>query len=292
MRVTQSMLYHSTISSLQANIEKLQKISQQVSSTKRLNKPSDDPADVRSAVKVRDGLSELQQYLRNIDTASRWVNAADTALGNAGDLIQRANELSVQGANGSLSASDRAAAADEVQQLAEALLQDASAKAGDQYLFSGFRVDRPPYSGMTGAVVGPYNGDSGVLIARLGPDSTLQVNQTADKVFQPAFDALAQLHADLTSGSPVQQSTIGQVQAALQTLLDARADAGARSNRLDQTKNAQDQLVNDSTTLLSQLEDVDMADAITQLSQRQTTYQAALQVNAKVMQTSLIDYLR
>lgn len=292
MRVTQSMLYQSTVGSLQANLERLQKVSLEVSSTKRLNKPSDDPPDVRSSVKVRDGLAELQQYLRNIDTASRWVNAADTALGNAGDLLQRANEIAVQAANGSLSPSDRAAAASEVQQIAAALLQDASAKAGDQYIFSGFRVDRPPYASIAGATVTPYQGDTGVLVARIGADSTMQVNQTADTVFQPAFDALAQLHTDLTSGGPVQQTTIGQIQDGLTKLLDARAEAGARSNRLDETKNAQDGLVLDSKALLSQLEDVDMADAITELSQRQTTYEAALKVNSRVMQTSLLDYLR
>jgi flagellar hook-associated protein 3 FlgL len=82
------------------------------------------------------------------------------------------------------------------------------------------------------------------------------------------------------------------MQAALTSNLTARAQVGARANRLEQAKTSQGSLVTSNQGLLSQLEDADMASAITELTRRQTTYQATLAVTAKVMQTSLIDYLR
>jgi flagellar hook-associated protein 3 FlgL len=90
-------------------------------------------------VGLNDTLAQLNQYLRNIDMATSKVSAMDTALASAGDLIQRANELAIEGANGTLDASQRQAIAAEVSQLTEAMAQDAGAKVGDEYIFSGFR---------------------------------------------------------------------------------------------------------------------------------------------------------
>ena len=292
MRVTQSMIYNSTNASLSADLAALQSITEKVSSTKQLNRPSDNPADVRSAVGLRDTLSQINQFLRNIDSASSKVSAQDTALASAGDLIQRANELAIEGANGTLDASQRQAIGAEVSQLTEAMAQDASAKVGDEYIFSGFRVDRAPYQVTGPGQVSAYQGDHGVVIARVGSGSTMQINMSGDAVFQPALNALTQLQADLSSGQPVQQSTIGQIQTALSALTQARATVGARANRLDGAKTSQQALQTSNQSLLSQLEDTDMPSAITELTKRQTTYQATLAVTAKVMQTNLLDYLR
>lgn len=292
MRVTQSMIYNSTNASLSANLAALQSITEKVSSTKQLNRPSDNPADVRSAVGLRDTLAQMNQFLRNIDSASSKVSAQDTALASAGDLIQRANELAIEGANGTLDAGDRQAIGEEVSQLIEAMAQDAGAKVNDEYVFSGFRVDRPPYTVTGPGTVSAYQGDHGVSVARVGAGSTMQISVSGDSVFQPALDALNQLKTDLAAGNPVQPGTITQIQGALDSMLATRAQIGARANRLDQTKSSQQALVTSNQALLSQLEDADMPSAITELTKRQTTYQATLAVTAKVIQTSLLDYLR
>ena len=292
MRVTQGMIYDSANQSIAGTLSQLQKASEKVSSQKQLNRPSDNPADARSAVQLHDTLSELNQFLRNIDVASSKVDAQDTALGSAGDLLQRANELAIEGANGTLDASQRQAIGAEVSQLTEAMAQDAGAKVNDEYVFSGFRVDRPPYTVTGPGTVSAYQGDHGVSVARVGAGSTMQISVSGDSVFQPALDALNQLKTDLAAGNPVQPGTITQIQGALDSMLATRAQIGARANRLDQTKSSQQALVTSNQALLSQLEDADMPSAITELTKRQTTYQATLAVTAKVIQTSLLDYLR
>jgi flagellar hook-associated protein 3 FlgL len=292
MRVTESMIYNRASSSLTADLAALQSITEKVSSSKQLNRPSDNPGDVRSAVGLRDTLAQLNQFGRNIDSASSKVSAMDAALSSAGDLLQRANELAIQGGNGTLDASQRQMIAAEVSQLTEALAQDASAKVGDEYIFSGFRVDTAPFQVVGSGQIGAYQGDQGVVVARIGSGATMAVNLSGDAVFQPAIAALTQLQADLNSGQTVQQTTLTQITNGLQTLLQARATVGARANRLDDAKASQQSIVTTNQALLSQLEDTDMPSAITELTKRQTTYQASLAITAKVMQTSLIDYLR
>jgi flagellar hook-associated protein 3 FlgL len=292
MRVTESMIYNSTNSSLASNLAALQSITEKVSSSKQLNRPSDNPADVRSSISLNDTLAQLNQYLRNIDSASSKISAQDTALSSAGDLVQRANELAIEGANGTLDASQRQAIAAEVSQLTEAMAQDASAKVGDEYIFSGFKVGTAPFQITSPGQVGAYQGDHGVITARVGSASTMQVNMTGEEIFQPALTAMMQLQADLQGGQSVQPSTITAIQSSLSTLTQARATVGARSNRLDDAKTSQQDLIANNQALLSQLEDTDMPAAITEMTKRQMTYQATLAVTAKVMQTSLIDYLR
>ena len=292
MRVTQGMIYDSTNRSLSTTAAAVQTASEKVSSTKQLNRPSDNPADVRAAVQLRDALSELNQFQRNIDAATSKADAMDGALAGAGDLIQRANELAIAGGDGTLSAGNRQAMAQEVGQLIESMAQDAGAKVGNAYVFSGFQVNKAPYAVTAPGTVGTYQGDHGVAVARIGPGATVQTSISGDTAFQAAFDALSQLKADLDAGNVVQAGTISKIQGALDSIMTSRAQVGARANRLEQAKTSQGSLITSNQGLLSQLEDVDMASAITELSRRQTTYQATLAVTAKVMQTSLIDYLR
>ena len=153
-------------------------------------------------------------------------------------------------------------------------------------------MDQAPYQITGPGQVGAYQGDHGVMVARVGPASTMQVNLSGDAVFQPAIDALTQLQADLNGGQTVQGSTITQINNAVSTTTQARATIGARANRLDDAKTSQQSVITSNQALLSQLEDVDMPSAITELTKRQTTYQASLAITAKVMQTNLIDYLR
>jgi flagellar hook-associated protein 3 FlgL len=292
MRVSESMLYSTTNTTLANQMANMQTLTEQISASKKLIKPSDNPADVRTAVGLYDTLAQLNQFGRNIDTATNTLSSMDGALSSAGQLIQRANELAIQGANGTLSPSDRKSMATEVSQLTEAMAQDANAKVGNSYIFSGFKTDTPPYQVTGPGQVGAYQGDNGVVLARVGPSSTMQVSLAGGAVFQSGIDALTQLQTDLNSGNAVQASTITQISNALQDLSQAQATVGARENRMTDAKNTQQNLITSNTALLSGLQDVNMPAAITALTQAQTTYQASLAVTAKVMQTSLIDYLK
>jgi flagellar hook-associated protein 3 FlgL len=292
MRITNRMMTDGALKSLSANVEATQRIQAQVASGKRISKPSDDPAEVRSAVKVREALSQLEQYQRNVDVATRVVTAADGSLGNAGDIIQRARELAIQGANDTNGPTDRRMMAAEVEQLVSGLIQAAGAKVGGRYIFSGFRTGTPPYTQAAPGIASAYQGDANAIQSRIDPSTSMQVNVPGDVAFGDAFAALSQMYAELNAGTAVSASTISAIDQAQDTLLSARATIGTRATRLETTKASLDDSLLAATTLRSQVEDVDITTAITELSQRQLTYEAALKVTGRLLQSSLIDQLR
>lgn len=288
MRITDRMLHDGAVRELQANVGRLAVSQEQVATTRRLNRPSDDPSQVRTAVKLRESMAELDQYVRNIDTADETLAGSDAALKASGEIMQRARELAVQGANDTLSGTDRNSIAIEVNQLIEGLLQQTRAKSSDSYLFSGFRTDIAPYA----SAAGPYLGDAGAIDARIAPGAALQLNVTANVAFAPALAALTKLQGELTSGARVSGATLTALDGGLDAIIAARGTIGARQNRLEATRSYLGESIFAAQKLLSGLEDADMAKVISDLASREASYEAALKVNARVMSTTLLDFLR
>jgi len=294
MRITNRMLHDQALGNLALNVEALSRIQEQMATSKRLLRPSDDPTDVRSAVKLSDAKAELEQYKRNIVNAGRAMATAEGAIGSAGEVMQRARELAIQGANGSLSPDDRRLIAQEVEQLTGQLVALAATKAGDQYVFSGFQAATAPYAPppVGTAVVGAYLGDTGTVVARIGPGVQIRTNVTADVVFGPAFAALAQLHGELVGGGSASPIAITLLDTGHAAIIAARSLVGARQNRLDATAGTLDDGLLAAQRLLSELVDVDLTEAVLDLGSREAVYQAALAVNGRILQMSLIDHLR
>lgn len=287
MRITNAMMSTRALRDLQTNYAGLARVQEQVSTARKLNRASDDPAQARVAVKVRDNLNALAQHLRNIGTADRATSTAETALSSADDAIIRLKELALQAANGTNTAADRSAILSEVTQLGEQLVGLANTKNGEDYVFSGQRTRTPAYASVGAA----YGGDTNLLNARIAPGVTLATNVTADVAFGPALAAVAQLQADLGAGIAPAPATIGAVDAGLDAVLAARTRIGAVVNRLDSTRTFVESSQEAGIKLLSDLEDADMAEVISSAAQRQAVYEAALSVNAKILRRSLIDEL-
>jgi flagellar hook-associated protein 3 FlgL len=294
MRITNRMAADRSLAGLQALSQQVQHAQDQITSGRRIVRPSDDPAATHLAVRLHDSLAQTNQYLRNIDAADARMSVAEGAFSVSSDVMLRATELGVQGANGSLSPSDRAVMAKEVEALARTLVQQAATRSGSDCVFSGYQTNVPPYAEAPAgsAAVSAYAGDSGQRLARIGPGVTLPENVTADVAFKPALDALAQLHADLLAGGPVQGSTLTAIAAGHAALTDARTELGARQARLAQAQQSLGDLQLVATRLLSNLEDVDVAEAVTALTSHQNAYDAAAKANGRILATSLLDYLR
>jgi len=287
MRVTTNMLHTNALRNLQANASRLADAQSRAAGGRRLTKPSDDPGQTWTALKLRDSISELNQYVRNIDAADRTMSASEAALGSAGELLQRARELSVQASNGTLSPFDRQQIAAEIGQIQEALVDLTETKVAGAYVFSGFKTDTAPYASATGT----YQGDSNTMTVKTGQSASIVTNTLGDVAFGPALAALDALKTDLLAGNAPSASTQTQLDAGLDALLTARGDIGARQNRLDDARTALEDGIVTATKLLSNLEDIDMADAISDLTQREAMYEAALRVNARVLQTTMLDIL-
>lgn len=291
-RVTQSLMSQRSLDSLQLGLGRLSRIQEQLSTGRVLNRPSDSPADTTSAMRIRASLADQQQYARNAQDGLGWLGQIDNALSGMSDQLRRARDLGIQGRSGAIGATSRAALATEVDQIREGLLSSAN----NSYL------GRPVFGGVTAGATaydptGGYAGTPGQVLRVVGDGVVVDVQMAGPDAFGPdgasVFDQLDALSFALRSGDDAQiQAGIGALNASMDRVISALADVGTRYSRLEQAA----QLASDTelglTTSLSELENVDLPKAMVDLQLQEVAYQAALATTARVLQPSLVDFLR
>jgi flagellar hook-associated protein 3 FlgL len=295
MRITTQMVVDSTLRNIEANQQRTSDLQNQITSGSRVFKPSDDPIGVARALDLQDGISQAEQYLRNIDQGTSWLNTTDSVLQSVSDAMARARELAVQSANDSLSTSDRTAIKAEINQIQQHVLDLTHSRYGANYIFSGTASTQPGYLQAADSTTTPaaYQGNSDQALREISPGTTISINTDAQATFDPIFSALTTLQSGLSSNTTATiQTSIAQFDTALDALNMSRAQVGAKTNRLDFLKSRQESVNVNMTGLLSTVKDVDMAVAITNFSMAQNVYQASLKAAAQAIQPSLLDYLK
>jgi flagellar hook-associated protein 3 FlgL len=290
-RITPRMTSRLAMSNLQNNIEKLNKIQSQISSMKLIQKPSDSPVGMVSAMHYRSDMGRNDQVSRNINDGLSWLNLAGDTLGSVFTQLQKVRDLTIQGANATADATAREAIATEIDNIKSTIVGLANTKNLDRPIFAGTATGNIAYD-----AAGNYVGKTAVIERSIAPGVRMQVTVNGDEVFGPAgndvFTMLTKLAADMRT-NPSQLSTdTASLDSRISGVQNSIASIGARSNRLETMK---DRNSMDGLTLkqsLSQVEDVDLAQATMELSLQQVAYQAALQTTAKVIQPSLVDFLK
>lgn len=296
MRITQSMIALRTTSDLARTQESVARHQREISTGQRINKPSDDALGTRDALRRREELAALDSFSGATADATGWLNTGDTALGQVTDVLQRARELTAQGANGIVNSADRQRIATELEGLIASAKDAANARYGDNYIFAGHQTQTAPYAAGTADA---YTGDSGVVARQIGPGVSVAVNVTAGSLFGSGsgdgklIDVLRTVQARLAANDQTGlSSSLAAIDGQLDAVGAARATLGATQNRVDAAGYRLQDAAQTATQLLSDVEGVDLAQALTALSTQQTAYTAALKASASVMQTSLLDFLR
>jgi flagellar hook-associated protein 3 FlgL len=295
MRITSGMMMATTLRNIEINQQRTEQLQSQISSGNQITKPSDNPIGTAQAMDLQHTLDAAKQYDTNIDNASSWLNTADSALNGVTQAIERANELAVQAANGTLSASDLQAVQAEVTQLQAHVLDITHTQYGNSYVFSGTRTNVPGYTTAADSSVTPgaYAGNTVPVQREVGPGVSISVNADAQATFNPVFSALAQLATGLqNNNSSTIQSSIALLGGALDSVNLSRADLGAKLNRIQLLQQQQQTSELGLTSQLSNVKDTDMAQAITDFSMANATYQASLKAAAQALQPSLLDYIK
>lgn len=297
MRVTDGMLMTNFLNNYHNNLEKLQKNQNMLSTGKKISRPSDDPVAVATSLRIRTDMARNDAYTKNADYAKSWLDITDSALNQLGDLLQRTRELAVQGANGTLTQADMQKMANEIEQLKAQMIQVGNTQYNGRYIFAGFKTTTQPFSEDNNS----YNGDNGLIEFEVGAGGNkIAVNVPGDKVFDVDLTGTSQLlvmmdnlKSALDSGDHQAVSNlIVDVDKQMENVLAVRAEVGAKSNRIDLIQNRlQDDNYN-FTALLSKSEDADLAQVITNLKMDENVYRASLAAGARIMQPSLIDFLR
>jgi flagellar hook-associated protein 3 FlgL len=273
---------------------------EQISTGRRVNRPSDDPlAAGQERLRTAD-LEGIKRSQDSVASASSWLSASESALSSVNDIVARARDLTVQGANGSLDQKSRDAIAAEIDQLTKSAKDAMNVKFGDAYLFSGTKSNLPPYTAVireagTGATLqvnAPFTPVGGAGAQALTGQSVLGGGNTAAD--GRVLDVLETVAAHLRAGNvtALQTTDLRALDANQQALSGARAAVGTTLNRADAaTKRLQD--LEDLTSKgIDDLTGVDLAKALTDFTAQQSAYQAALKVGSQIIQPSLVDFLR
>jgi flagellar hook-associated protein 3 FlgL len=291
MRITQRSMQFGVDQNLQNALARVQDLQEKLSSGRQLERPSDGPASTVSALRYRADLKRADQLQRNADDAQGWLDTTDQALTGGLEILNRARQLLLQGVNGSMSPTDRAAIAQEIDGLRTSVLAIANTTYLGRPVFGGNSTATTAYS-----AAGTYLGDNGNVVRNIGPTVSIDVNLTGPAAFGPpgadVFAVLAGI-ADHLRNDPTQlQGDIAALDGAATRMSNAVAAIGARTNQVTSTRDRVESSKVMSTNGLAQVESIDLPATITQLSLQQVAYQAALGATARVIQPSLVDFLR
>jgi flagellar hook-associated protein 3 FlgL len=309
MRISTSWAQHASVNSLLDQQSRLQQTQMQLSTGKKILTPSDDPAAAARILDFNQSIKQTEQYQNNINAAKQRLALEDGVLQNAVDVLNRVNELGVQGLNATNSPSDRTAIAEEMEGLNQQLIGFANTRnANGEYLFSGFKSATPPFSKdplNAGAYV--YAGDANPRLIQIDSDRQIADGDPGTNIFGiptgslPAiapvpgsmtnmFEAIDQFAKDLKANTPAPAS-LDDISKSLEKILTVQLSVGTRLNVLDKQEGHNADFVLAMKTVLSATEDLDYTEAISKFNQQTLSLQAAQQAFAQVKKLSLFNYL-
>jgi len=309
MRITHRTLVRSGLRDMQAATQRLGTYQEKISSTKRIRYPSDDPFAVGRALSFRAEIQALEGCQRNMELSRDWLSATDVALDKMVDAMVRARSVGLRGADDSVGAQAREALANEASELLGSIIQAANTVSQGRYLFAGYKIRDVPFVGLDDNGVETfesseiasvqYNGDGGSMVRELEPGVTMVININGEETWldpsdsSSVFATLIDLRDSLLAGdSSAIRDALDRLDDAISMAGQSRAVVGARLQRLDLASRKLESVMLGAKDLLSKTEDVDMAEALVNYAQEQAVYKAALNVNARTLPISLLDYLR
>jgi flagellar hook-associated protein 3 FlgL len=282
------------LSDLQRTAARGQKIQQQISSGKMINRPSDSPTGTVTSLQLRGEVRATQQYSRNADDGLGWLGSIQDSLSDASTSIIRIRDLTVQALNAPNTDGSRAALSAEIENVRATLLDQANTKYLNRPVFGGTTPGAAAYDS-----TGKWVGNDNQTTRTVGPNAKVRIDITGQEVFgkdgdpTALFTVLDRLSKAIGDNDQAGMDTsLENLDTAHELLKSALSDVGARYNRVTQMKQSADDHLLSVSSQLSDIEDVDLPKAIMELQIQQTSYQAALAATAKVIQPSLIDFLR
>jgi len=301
MRVTEGMTSRSVLQDLGNARTRLSTLEREISSTKRISKPSDDPFGTGRTLQLTGELEGFKQYKSNVDDGTGWVTATEASLGHITETLQRARELLVQGGNDSNGQVAREGIAAEIEALTEAVKQEANVTYDGRFIFAGTETETRPYE--LGAN-DEYSGNEGSIKRVIGTGVELPINVNIKELLgegnaagdNKLLDVMRDIVTDLRGGTEenaenLRGTDLSRLSDNLDELTRVRAVVGATTNRLTTAGTRLEQLEEASLAQLSAVRDTDMPQAIVEFSTQQTAYETALRSAAQIIQPSLMDFL-
>jgi flagellar hook-associated protein 3 FlgL len=316
------MMLNSMMRNMGKNMSRMSKTEQMLATGKKFSVPSDNPIGVSRSLRLNTDVANMDQYKRNAEDALSWMETTEIAVNNLVSIFQRVRELTVQAANETNSAEERKTIALEIDQLKGQVVSVGNTTYAGSYIFSGFKTNMPlmaadgKYLIQTNPVTvpAPVLSSGEAIEFNVGIADRMAVNILPQKLFgsNAGIDAPIDATSNITNGNTPQLIKVfdqlisdlnlnnsAGIDAGLQridkhfnNISAVRSEIGVKTNRLELTVNRiADDTIN-LTGLLSKNEDADMAEVIMNLKMQENVYKASLSGGARIIQPTLIDFLR
>ena len=285
------------IADLQQSQATLNVALQQVATGKSVSVPSDNPEASAEMVQNTIETGEVDQYTQNVTSVLGSVQSADSALGSVVTSLTQAVSYGTEGANGTMSASNQQALAQQVQGILTSVVAQANTSYQGAYLFGGTASTTPPYTADSSSASGySYNGNANSNSVAVGDQLNVQVNLPGSQIFSntsnDVLGSLSSLVTALQSGSSTDiETATNAVSAALNYVSQQRVFYGNAEGQLNSQETYLQQETVSLTSQQTSLVGVDEATAATNLSAAETANSAAMAAAAKVLPDTLLNYL-
>ena len=307
MKISTSYLFDRSVKQMSTVQSDLAHTQAQVSAGKQVISPSDAPDQAAAIQRLKSVLNHQDSYLKALTTVKARLEGEDTNLQSVSDMLIRAKELAVQSANDTLNPANRKALAVELKGLRDQMLSLANSRdTNGNYLFGGSRVKQVPFAqDVIGQVT--YNGDQTRMQVRVGEQRTIPLNRSGAETFVPVirtdtagktsarnfFGVMDDLIAGVTnSDRTAMQRGVGEMDNLLNGVSLARANVGTDLNVVDQQTQSIDETKLTLKTTLSNVEDLDMAEAITKMNKQMLSLEASQSSFAKITQLNLFNFIK
>jgi flagellar hook-associated protein 3 FlgL len=300
-RITSEMVSTSMLAGIETAQTALARTQAELSSGKSILEPSDNPYGASQAIDLQSALDGLTSYEQSAQDGLSRMNAASGALTSINSQVQRVRELVLQAANATESPADLEDIANEVQQIAEGVKQDADTEFDGQYVFSGTLTSTAPYQ--QGAE-DEYHGNAAPLARALGPGATVNVAINLSAALGSGqgaadgklLDTLRTIAQNLREGTPAAVETLRttdlqSLDANLESLTSLQAEAGATTDQLNLALSRISALQTTDTEQLANVQDANIAKVSIEYSNEHAAFEAALKAGASIVQESLLEFL-
>ena len=297
-RISLETFVNTALLSIQQNASRMLDLQEKISSGKKINRPSDDPAGASNILSLRSEKLKLEQYSSNIQTATQSLDFNASTLQNVSSILQRAQELTIQGVDDSKSQSDRNIIAGEINQLLESILREANSKLSGRYVFAGTKTTTTPFtatrntSGNISAVT--YNGNNEKIEYQVGPGFNVQVNQPGQEAFidSKIFSTLISVRDSLSSGAMTfARNELDNINSAHEAVLNLISRAGGIASTLELTRNRVEDTKLSVNSFLASTESADLSELVLKLKEQENIFQASLASGTLIFRTTILDFM-
>lgn len=298
VRVTQTMLNSNMLRNLNNSMHNMDKLQHQLSSGRKVEKPSDDPVVAARGMFYRSSLMENEQYKRNVDEAQSWMDMTDTTMDEMGNIMKRVKELLVYSGDGAVSPEDLMTMGAEIEELKNHMGTLANQQINGKYIFAGTDTNIAPFDPNALGGKGDFvSTNASPINLEVSQNVFVTSNVNAQNIFNypnaagNMFKVLNNIIDELKAGRSATQFQ-SAMDDQFDNLLAERATLGASVNRVELIAERLDSQEVNITGLMSKNEDADMAKVMTDLKTQESVHSAALGAGARIIQPTLLDFLR